>query len=70
MTAGLGGKRGVMWAGVMDDHIATARDESKDPYTPITIALFSTEREARRHYEHVVRVDVDALLHVAETARK
>lgn len=60
---GLGAKRGVMWAGVMDGHIATD-DKSADEYTPLTVALFATKAEARQHYERVVRVDVDAMFNV------
>lgn len=61
---GLGTKRGVMWAGVMDGHIA-ADEKSSDEYTPISVALFKTKAEAEKHYERVIRVDVDAMLRVA-----
>lgn len=61
---GLGTMRGIMWAGVMGGRIATDTSQSNDDYTPLTIALFSTKEEARRHYERVVKVDVDALLRV------
>lgn len=61
---GLGTKRGVMWAGVMDDRIATD-DKSTDEYTPLSVALFKTKAEARKRYEHVVQVDVDAMLSAA-----
>lgn len=65
---GLGSRRGMMWAGVTDGHIATD-DRSTDEYTPLTIALFRTKREARAHYERVVRVNVDALLAVEKNAK-
>lgn len=58
---GLGTLRGMMWAGIMDGHIATD-DKSTDDYTPITLALFRTKADAERHYERVVKVDVDAML--------
>lgn len=63
----LGAKRGMMWAGVTDGHIATDTGESKDPYTPLTIALFSTKAEAEKYYERVVRIDVDKLLSLPST---
>lgn len=65
---GLGTKRGVMWAGVVDGHIATDT-ESNDPYTPVTVALFKSEREARRHYESVVKIDADEWLRAAVEAK-
>ncbi len=58
---GLGSLRGVMWAGIMDGRIATD-DRSTDEYTPMTIALFPSKAEAERHYQKVVRVDVDKML--------
>lgn len=61
---GLGTLRGVMWAGVTDGHIATDDDKSIDEYTPITVALFKSRADARKHYERVVKVDVDALFRV------
>lgn len=65
---GLGAKRGKMWAGVMDNHIASD-DKSTDEYTPISLALFRSRSEARKHYERVVEVDVDVLLHVEAKAK-
>lgn len=62
----LGIRRGVMWAGVMDGHIATDDDKSTDEYTPLTVALFKSKAEARKHYERVVKVDVDAMMSVGE----
>ena len=66
---GLGSLRGVMWAGIMEDHIATDIDKSTDEYTPLSVALFRTEADAKRHYERVVKVDVDKLLRVTETKK-
>jgi hypothetical protein len=63
---GLGALRGAMWAGIIEDHIATDTDKSHDEYTPITIALFRTKAEAKRHYERVIRVDVGKLLRVTK----
>lgn len=60
---GLGRLRGEMWAGVMDDHIATD-DKSVDEYTPLTVALFKTKADAEQHYERVVRVDVDKMFRI------
>lgn len=60
---GLGSLRGEMWAGVMDDHIATD-DKSVDEYTPLTVALFKTKADAEQHYERVVRVDVDKMFRI------
>jgi hypothetical protein len=37
---------------------------SRDEYTPISIALFKTRAEAARHYERVVRVDIDKMFAV------
>lgn len=62
---GLGLTRGVMWAGVMDGHIASD-DQSTDDYTPISVALFKTKAEAEKHYECVVKVDADALFRIDE----
>ncbi|CAN1724458.1 DUF1330 domain-containing protein [Hyphomicrobium sp. 1Nfss2.1] len=62
---GLGSLRGVMWAGVMDGHVATD-DRSTDEYTPLTVALFKTKAEAQQRYERVVKVDVDALLRIED----
>ena len=62
---GLGLRRGVMWAGIVDDHIATDTDKSTDEYTPITVALFRTRQDAERHYQSVVKIDVDKLLMVS-----
>lgn len=63
---GLGAHRGMMWAGVVDGHIATDTDQSIDEYTPITVALFPSEELARQHYETVVKVDVDAILRIGD----
>lgn len=60
---GLGTLRGVMWAGVVDDHIATD-DKSVDEYTPLTVALFRTKAEAKQHYQCVVKVDVDKMFRI------
>jgi len=62
---GLGSRRGMMWAGVTDGHIA-ADEKSTDDYTPLTVALFKTKADAQRHYERVVKIDVDALLRVQD----
>jgi len=56
-------KLGMMWAGITDGHIATGSD-STDQYAPLTIALFGTKNEAERYYEHVIRIDVDAMLRI------
>lgn len=61
-----GSKRGIMWAGVFEGHIATDTDKSIDVYTPMTIALFPTEAAAKERYERVVDVDVDKLLRVGK----
>lgn len=61
---GLGSRRGKMWAGVMDGHIATETDQSRDEYTPLSVALFASKADAKKHYEMVVEVDVDKLLKV------
>jgi hypothetical protein len=63
---GLGSKRGMMWAGVMDGQIATDDGKSIDDYTPITVALFTSKAEAQKRYQKVVRVDADALLRIDE----
>ncbi|TXH45595.1 MAG: hypothetical protein E6Q97_31085 [Desulfurellales bacterium] len=60
---GLGHLRGMMWAGVTDGHVATD-DKSVDEYTPVTVALFKTKADAERHYECVVRVDVDKMFRI------
>lgn len=60
---GLGSMRGVMWAGVMDGHIATD-EKSVDEYTPLTVALFKTKAEAEERYQRIVKVDVDAMFRV------
>lgn len=65
---GLGTRRGMMWAGVMEGHIASD-DKSTDEYTPLSVALFKTKEEAEQHYVRVVRVDVDALLCIREIAK-
>lgn len=65
---GYGLKRGMMWAGVMDDHIPTGTDSS-DQYAPMTIALFPSKREAEKYYECVVQVDVDVMLRVNVAAK-
>lgn len=61
---GLGSKRGMMWAGVMDGHIASDDGKSTDEYTPITVALFTSKAEARKLYEKVIEIDADALLRI------
>jgi hypothetical protein len=63
---GLGLRLGKMWAGVIDDHIAATPDQSRDDYTPVTVALFRTKAEAQQFYERVVEVDADALFRVAK----
>ncbi len=57
-----------MWAGVVDGQIYTsmAVDGAADSYTPVGIALFMTQEEARRHFEHVVEVNGEKLLTVKE----
>lgn len=62
---GLGKLRGMMWAGIMDGHIATDH-KSTDEYTPLSVALFSSKAEARRHYECVVQIDADAMFRVED----
>lgn len=63
---GLGVLRGKMWAGVMDGRIASDTDQSRDEYTPLSVALFACKADAKRHYEKVVLVDVDEMLTVEE----
>lgn len=62
----LGLRLGRMWAGVIEDHIATNTEQSRDEYTPVTVALFRTKAEAQQFYERVVEVDADALFRVAK----
>jgi hypothetical protein len=63
---GLGSKRGMMWAGVMDGQIAADEGKSIDDYTPVTVALFTSKAEAQKRYQKVVRVDANALLRIDE----
>lgn len=58
-----------MYAGIMDGMIATHTD-CADEYTPLMVALFASEREARKHYERVVPVDTAKLFAVPATAKR
>lgn len=57
-----------MWAGVVDGQIYTTMsvDTTADSYTPVGVALFTTEEDARRHFEHVIEINGEKLMTVKE----
>jgi hypothetical protein len=60
----------IMWAGVFEDHIAAEPEPDGDSYLPVRIALFASEKEARKHFQSVVKVDIGKLLKVPKSAVK
>lgn len=65
-------KQKFMWAGIVEDGIAAevAKHQNADPYLPVNIALFDTEKEARKRFETVVKVEVAKLLAIPKGAVK